>query len=78
MTLLEVTLGEVLLMMAALMTAADAARRAAAVRCQTRPYPCAADHAGVRLPVLLVHDHVDDWIHARRKVQQQISQNVTL
>lgn len=74
-SLLEVTLGVVMLM--ALKTAGTA-RRTAAERRQARPYPRAADHAGVRLPVLLVHDHVDDRVHARREVQQQVSQNMAL
>lgn len=60
-SLLEVTLGVVMLMG---LKTAGTTRRTAAVRRKTRPYPRAADHAGIRLPILLVHDHVDDRVHA--------------
>lgn len=60
-TLLEVTLAVVLLVLVA--------GRAAPVRRQARPYPRATDHPRVSLPVLLVHDHVNYWIHAGREVQ---------
>lgn len=70
LTVLGVTLGVVLVDLVA------GIRRAATVRRQAHPQPRAARHCGVRLPVLLIHDDVDDRIHARREVQQQVSQNV--
>lgn len=67
-TVLEVTLAVVLLLM---MT-----RRAAPIGWQTRPYPRTSYHASVRLSVLLVHDHVNDRVHAGGKVEEQVAQNV--
>ena len=49
---------------------------AAPVGRQRSPYARAAYHAGVRLPVLLVHYHVDYRVHARGEVEEEVAQHV--